>query len=252
MQSKKCKLILSKFCLIGCLASVMYSVPVSAGVPQNFSSLISSSIESSSDYIKQQAERMGLEGSDKSQDENNGVEVTFLTPDSEKEAKAKKMEEEMKSKNAEKQAEEQSRKQQEEIESAIQQQLNANQELLSKLMAEAASKPVVSNTNTYAGVPGSVEGKTPHDFVVTAYCNCIECCGVWSGGPTASGAMPRENHTIAVDPTVIPLGTKVVFNGIEYTAEDTGSAIKGNRIDLYFEDHNVASDWGVQNVTVWY
>ena len=51
------------------------------------------------------------------------------------------------------------------------------------------------------------------------------CCGQWSGGPTASGAYPTANHTIAVDannPTV-PMGTKVVMNGVEYTVEDTGA-----------------------------
>ena len=57
------------------------------------------------------------------------------------------------------------------------------------------------------------------------YCNCRICCGQWSGGPTASGAYPTANHTIAVDannPTV-PMGTKVVMNGVEYTVEDTGA-----------------------------
>lgn len=251
MCNKNFKLILSKCCLIGCFASILYSSPVLAGVPQNFSSLIGSSLESSSDYIKQQAELMALEVSDEIEVESDEVAVTFITPDSEKEAKAKEMEAEMRSKNADNQAEVQVRREQEMREEAIQKQLADNQDMLSKLMLEAANKPV-PNTTVSGGVPGSTEGKTPHDFVITAYCNCTECCGVWAGGPTFSGAMPRENHTIAVDPTVIPLGTKVVFNGIEYTAEDTGSAIKGNRIDLYFEDHNVASDWGVQNVTVWY
>ena len=35
--------------------------------------------------------------------------------------------------------------------------------------------------------------------VTSGYCNCPICCGQWSGGPTASGAMPTANHTIAVD-----------------------------------------------------
>lgn len=83
-------------------------------------------------------------------------------------------------------------------------------------------------------------------FKVTAYCNCTKCCGKWAGGPTASGVMPQQGRTIAVDPKVIPLGAKVVIDGHTYTAEDTGSAIKGNKIDLYFNDHSQAMSWGVQ------
>lgn len=255
---------MSKCILIAYCSSFLVSVPVSAGVPQNFSSLIGSSLESSSDYIKQQAEQKASESSATIDTENSEVAVTFITPDTEKEAQAKQVEEEMKARNeenarvqAEKKAEAKKKKEAKAKakaeEEAKQKQLADSQALLSKLMAEAASKPVAGATSTSsAGVPGTTEGKTPHDFVITAYCNCVLCNGQWAGGPTASGVMPRANHTIAVDPTVIPLGTKVVFNGIEYTAEDTGSAIIGNRIDLYFDDHQVAEDWGVQNVTVWY
>ncbi len=261
MQNKKCKLFLSKCILIAYCSSLFVSVPVSAGVPQNFSSLIGSSLENSSDYIKQQAEHSASESSVTVETENDEVEVTFLAPDTEKEAQAKQVEEEMKVKNeekarvqAEKKAEVQKRKEAKAKakaeEEAKQKHLADSQALLSKLMAEEASKPVAGTSS--AGVPGTTEGKTPHQFIITAYCNCVLCNGQWAGGPTASGVMPRANHTIAVDPTVIPLGTKVVFNGIEYTAEDTGSAIIGNRIDLFFDDHQVAEDWGVQEVTVWY
>lgn len=261
MQNKKCKLFLSKCILIAYCSSLFVSVPVSAGVPQNFSSLIGSSLENSSDYIKQQAEHSASESSVTVETDNDEVEVTFLAPDTEKEAQAKQVEEEMKVKNeekarvqAEKKAEAQKKKEAKAKakaeEEAKQKHLADSQALLSKLMAEEASKPVAGTSS--AGVPGTTEGKTPHQFVITAYCNCVLCNGQWAGGPTASGVMPRANHTIAVDPTVIPLGTKVVFNSIEYTAEDTGSAIIGNRIDLFFDDHQVAEDWGVQEVTVWY
>ena len=45
--------------------------------------------------------------------------------------------------------------------------------------------------------------------VTSGYCNCRICCGVWSGGPTASGAYPTANHTIAVDASnpFVPIGT---------------------------------------------
>lgn len=88
-------------------------------------------------------------------------------------------------------------------------------------------------------------------FKLTAYCNCSRCCGKWAGGATASGVMPKAGRTIAVDPRVIPLGTKVVINGHTYVAEDTGSAIKGNKIDVYFNSHQAALNFGVQYADVY-
>ena len=87
-------------------------------------------------------------------------------------------------------------------------------------------------------------------FKLTAYCSCSKCCGKWAGSPTASGVMPRANHTIAVDTSVIPFGTKVVINGNTYVAEDTGSAIKGNKIDVFFDSHSKALNFGVQYAEV--
>ena len=83
-------------------------------------------------------------------------------------------------------------------------------------------------------------------FRLTAYCNCSICNGKWAGGPTKSGSMPIAGRTIAVDPRVIPLGTKVIIDGHEYTAEDTGSAIKNQRIDMYFNNHADALRFGIQ------
>ena len=88
-------------------------------------------------------------------------------------------------------------------------------------------------------------------FRLTAYCNCSKCCGKWAGGPTKSGTMPKQNRTIAVDPKVIPLGSKVIINGITYIAEDTGSAIKNKKIDVYFDSHKEALKFGVQYAKVY-
>jgi 3D (Asp-Asp-Asp) domain-containing protein len=88
------------------------------------------------------------------------------------------------------------------------------------------------------------------EFRLTAYCKCSTCCGKWSNNPTASGVEPRTNHTIAVDTSVIPFGTKVMIDGVTYTAEDTGSAIKGNRIDIYMGSHSKAMDFGVKYAEV--
>jgi 3D (Asp-Asp-Asp) domain-containing protein len=92
--------------------------------------------------------------------------------------------------------------------------------------------------------------------VATAYCSCKTCCGVYAENRpngivyTASGAVAKANHTIAVDTSVIPFGTTVIINGNEYVAEDTGSAIEGNRIDIYFDNHEDALNWGRQTIEI--
>ena len=105
-----------------------------------------------------------------------------------------------------------------------------------------------STTATVIGDAGEKIG----DFRITAYCSCEICCGQWSGGPTASGVMPQAGRTIAVDRTQIPLGTKVVINNHTYIAEDTGSAINQNCIDIYMNSHQEALNWGVQYLPVYY
>ena len=71
---------------------------------------------------------------------------------------------------------------------------------------------------------------------VTAYCGCENCSEGW-GSMTATGGYARPNHTIAVDPSVIPYGTRVEINGTVYTAEDCGEAVNGYEIDVYFDSH---------------
>ena len=93
------------------------------------------------------------------------------------------------------------------------------------------------------------------EFRLTAYCACRKCCGKdpddFGYGITASGAVVEAGRTIAVDSSVIPLGSEVVIDGHTYVAEDTGSAIKGNRIDIYFDTHQEALNFGVQYADVY-
>ena len=88
-------------------------------------------------------------------------------------------------------------------------------------------------------------------YVATAYCPCERCCGSGACGITASGAKAVEGVTIAADWGVLPEGTIVEIEGLGYRiVQDTGSAIKGNRIDIYFEEHEEALAFGVQEVRV--
>lgn len=88
-------------------------------------------------------------------------------------------------------------------------------------------------------------------FHITHYCQCSICCGPWANGITSTGVTATTNRTIAVDPTVIPYGSKVVINGQVYVAEDCGGAIKNNHIDIYMGSHEEALNSGVFDVEVY-
>jgi 3D (Asp-Asp-Asp) domain-containing protein len=91
----------------------------------------------------------------------------------------------------------------------------------------------------------------PITVTATAYCACVHCCSK-SDGITKSGTKAMPGHTLAVDPNIIPLGTKVYIEGLGiYTAEDTGSAIKGNRIDIFMGDHEQAINFGSHNLRIY-
>ena len=112
---------------------------------------------------------------------------------------------------------------------------------------DTASKGGKKGEPVYA----STHGKSLGTFVITAYCTCKICCGVYSGGNrTASGTVPTTNRTLAVDTSVIPFGTKLVINGQVYVAEDRGGAIKGKRIDMFFYTHKEALRWGRRSMEV--
>jgi 3D (Asp-Asp-Asp) domain-containing protein len=85
------------------------------------------------------------------------------------------------------------------------------------------------------------------EFEATAY--TLECGN--GDGYTATMTVPEEGRTIAVDPSVIPLGSRVYVEGRGWhKAEDTGGAIKGEIVDIYMEDLEDALSWGRRNVRV--
>lgn len=84
----------------------------------------------------------------------------------------------------------------------------------------------------------------------TAYTADCEGCS----GTTANGTDLRANpnlKVISVDPSIIPLGSKVWVEGYgEAIAADTGGAIKGNKIDVFISNKEAASNWGRRTVTI--
>ena len=86
-------------------------------------------------------------------------------------------------------------------------------------------------------------------YTVTAYCPCVKCCGK-SDGITASGVKAVEGVTVAMNKS-IPFGTKIYIDGVgERIVQDRGGAIKGNKIDLYFDSHEKALEFGRQTKQV--
>lgn len=118
-------------------------------------------------------------------------------------------------------------------------------------------EPDVIEITKYIGVtePKEEESNTNAElmslgiFTVTAYCPCVECSGGY-GRQTATGSLAKAKHTVAVDPEVISYGTTLIIDGEEYIAEDTGSAVKGSVIDIFFDTHKEVNAWGKRKIEV--
>lgn len=129
---------------------------------------------------------------------------------------------------------------------------NVIQELVVK---EPVNKEVVKGTKetqTLSRGGESINFKKKLSVKSTAYNHPLGSSEAY----TASGMHvlrdPNGYSTIAVDPSVIPLGTKLYVEGYGYAiAADTGGAIKGNRVDLFFNTEAEASNWGVRNLDVY-
>ena len=96
------------------------------------------------------------------------------------------------------------------------------------------------------------EAKVANEMTVTATAYTAYCPGC--SGTTAYGIDLRSNpnqKVIAVDPRIIPLGTKVWVEGYgEAIAGDTGGAIKGHKIDVFIPSYDNAMAWGVKKVKI--
>ena len=134
------------------------------------------------------------------------------------------------------------------------------EEPVKKPVKEPAKEPVKDNTDTDEDVETDTESTEKENedgwvslgtFKITFYCSCKKCNGKWYGYPTASGTDYVEGRTIAVDKSVISLGTSVKIDGWgdSYIAEDTG--VKGNHIDIFIDDHDKCYQYGVQKKEVW-
>jgi uncharacterized protein YabE (DUF348 family) len=117
-----------------------------------------------------------------------------------------------------------------------------------KTIVEPQNKVVIKGTGqVYASRGGEqIKYKKKLDCTATAYSN---------HSSTATGRSPVRNQdgisTIAVDPSVVPLGSKVYVDGYGYAiAADTGGAIKGNKVDLYLNSSSECDRWGRRSVNL--
>lgn len=121
--------------------------------------------------------------------------------------------------------------------------------------AQAANRAVERLLQEIRPKPASRAAETKIMTVeATAYCACKSCTGKGENHPaygiTASGEKVRPG-VVAVDPKIIPLGTRIWVEGYGLAAAlDTGGAIKGRRIDVYFPSHEEAKKWGRKTVKI--
>ncbi|WP_155593138.1 LysM peptidoglycan-binding and 3D domain-containing protein [Lysinibacillus cavernae] len=126
----------------------------------------------------------------------------------------------------------------------------------SKENAPEATAPSTNNTASKENAPEATAPSTNNtaskELIVEASAYTASCEGC--SGVTATGINLKTNpnaKVISVDPTVIPLGSKVYVEGYgEAIAGDTGGAIKGNRIDVFFPSQQDAINFGVKQLKI--
>ncbi|TBX17337.1 hypothetical protein BFS06_03800 [Clostridium perfringens] len=121
-----------------------------------------------------------------------------------------------------------------------------------KKAEEAAKNNAANSSNTTSSNNSSSQPSSNGKYKKTL---SMEATAYSGGTLTAMGLKPVRDpggiSTIAVDPSVIPLGSKVYIPGYGYAiASDTGGVIKGNIIDLYMNSHDECISWGRRQVTL--
>ena len=132
----------------------------------------------------------------------------------------------------------------------IRKQTNAAAEEAADTNASEAEVAAFSNESAQVEAENADEAAMTENTDTNAYCSCRRCC---RGGKnrTKSGTIPQAGHTISADLRVFPLGTKLRINGVVYTVEDSGSGIRGNKLDIFFNSHSQALQYGKRSADVY-
>lgn len=117
---------------------------------------------------------------------------------------------------------------------------------------QARQAPSVHTTVRSAAASGTKPVTTVKEFYANSTAYTAKCSGC--SGVTATGINLLNNpnaKVVAVDPSVIPLGTRLYVEGYGYAvAGDTGGAIRGLKIDVFFNNNTEALQWGRRTVKV--
>lgn len=120
--------------------------------------------------------------------------------------------------------------------------------LSSRVIEKPVNKIVVASKATFLA---SRSGSYTRSFLMEATAYTPFYCGGSKSGRTATGVMAKKG-IVAVDPRVIPLGTKLYVDGYGFgVAADTGGAIKGMRIDLCFDTYKECIQYGRRKTRVY-
>lgn len=123
-----------------------------------------------------------------------------------------------------------------------------NREVLSEPVPEIVEVGTGNNLNMIETSRGFVRYRSARTVEASAY-TMAEGSGT---GLTSTGVVPYHG-VVAVDPDVIPYGTRMYIPGYGFAvAADCGGAINGNTIDLFMEDYGDAISWGRRDVTVYF
>lgn len=123
-----------------------------------------------------------------------------------------------------------------------------NREVLSEPVPEIVEVGTGNNLNMIETSRGFVRYRSARTVEASAY-TMAEGSGT---GLTSTGVVPYHG-VVAVDPDVIPYGTRMYIPGYGFAvAADCGGAINGNTIDLFMEDYGDAISWGRWDVTVYF
>lgn len=121
-------------------------------------------------------------------------------------------------------------------------------ELIKEERSVAKDQTYLMGPQGYPSSRGAFTRTRIIEMEATAYTNSPRENGGWS---RSSLGTPLVDGVVAVDPRIIPLGTKLYVEGYGFAyACDTGSAIKGNRIDLLMPSYSASSAWGRRRVKV--
>lgn len=119
----------------------------------------------------------------------------------------------------------------------------------SKSISRSSNKSTNSNSKKSYSSTSSKKKSQSSNVVTTMTVSATAYAG---DGITATGTVPKVGRTIAVDPRVIPYGTRVYIPALggTYIAEDCGGGIKGNKIDIFMSSEAKCNSWGVRNIEI--